>query len=313
MSVSPETYDNILKYGLQASYDAIQDKDSDVLYFCTDTKKIYKGTIDFTDSVVYAATRPTTGIIVGKVYLIGDLTTRSYTTEVYDGSAWHILGNATITSITSETATDSVLPTALAVKTYVDNQIGGSGVVASVAASTTSEGYLTVTDGAGAATEVGVPGVVTTPTYEASTRTFTFPVVGDNDVVVELGKDIFIDSSANNRYENGNIYLYLNDGEGTTDPTELVIPVTGLITDYIGDDTDSIQVDVDATTHHVTANAVLRPNVTTVGSEWTNALKLSSTEGAKGLYVDLTDVEADIAQLDSNLSALATAVGWGTF
>ena len=233
MSVSPETYDNILKYGLQASYDAIQDKDSDVLYFCTDTKKIYKGTIDFTDSVVYAATRPTTGIIVGKVYLIGDLTTRSYTTEVYDGSAWHILGNATITSITSETATDSVLPTALAVKTYVDNQIGGSGVVASVAASTTSEGYLTVTDGAGAATEVGVPGVVTTPTYEASTRTFTFPVVGDDDVVVELGKDIFIDSSANNRYENGNIYLYLNDGEGTTDPTELVIPVTGLITDYI--------------------------------------------------------------------------------
>ena len=51
-----------------------------------------------------------------------------------------------------------------------------------------------------------------------------------------IGKDIFIDSAAPNRYENGNIYLYLNDGTTTAEDTEIVIPVTALVTDYFGDD-----------------------------------------------------------------------------
>ena len=37
--MATKTYPNILKYGLQASYDALGVKDSNVLYFCTDTKK----------------------------------------------------------------------------------------------------------------------------------------------------------------------------------------------------------------------------------------------------------------------------------
>ena len=85
--MATKTYPNILKYGLQASYDALGVKDSNVLYFCTDTKKIYKGDIDFTDSVVLAATKPATGIIAGKLYVLAD----TGTVEVYAGGAWHVV------------------------------------------------------------------------------------------------------------------------------------------------------------------------------------------------------------------------------
>ena len=144
--------------------------------------------------------------------------------------------------------------------------------------------------------------------------TFTFPVAGESDVVVELGKDIFIDPEGNNRYEDGFIYLYLNDGTQSEDPTELVIPVTGLIVDYLGGETDSVVLTVDANTHVVTADVVLRPDVETPGSEWENALKLSTTAGAKGLYVDLTDTQEGIDQNEADIAALATATtSWGTF
>ena len=33
MAITPKTYPNILKYGLQASYDSLAAKDSNVLYF----------------------------------------------------------------------------------------------------------------------------------------------------------------------------------------------------------------------------------------------------------------------------------------
>ena len=70
MAVVAKTYPNILKYGLQAAYNDIAVKDPNVLYFCTDTKKIYKGNVDFTDSVVLATSHAeVTSPIVGKLYV----------------------------------------------------------------------------------------------------------------------------------------------------------------------------------------------------------------------------------------------------
>ena len=354
MSVAAHTsYPNILKYGLQASYNALETKDSSVLYFCTDTKKIYKGSIDFTDSVVYETNKDSVSApIVGKLYVFSS----SGTCEVYNGSTWTVVSYPIITSI-GVSADDVHVPSAKAVKDYVDAQMTGGDVVKSIAQKMTTDatpqpvrGTFTYTTGDNTDHDVQLTGVVTKPTYEASSRTFTFPVAGENDVVVELGKDIFIDPEANNRYEDGYIYLYLNDGSASADPTELQIPITGFITDYFGDNTDSIAVNVDANTHAVTAEAILRPDV---AGTFENALKVSSTAGAKGLYVDLSGVEGDIAgleadieridgndstegsiaykikayddttgaamrsdisQLDTNMAALATATTvWGTF
>ena len=288
--MATKTYPNILKYGLQASYDALGVKDSNVLYFCTDTKKIYKGDIDFTDSVVLAATKPATSIIAGKLYVIAD----TGTVEVYSGGAWHVVSYPIATTISA--ASDDVhVATAKAVYDAIQEAISGGSVVNEVKVSN-KEGNVTVVSN-GVETDVAVHGVVTTPSYEAATRKFTFPVVDGDDVVVELGKDIFIDPEANNRYENGNLYLYLNDGSGETKtPTELVIPVTALVKDYFGDDTASIQVDIDNATHKVTAKAVLRADK----EGFTNALKVSEAEGDQGLYVDLS-AYATIAYVDGEI------------
>lgn len=338
MAVTPvATYPNILKYGTKANYLAIQSKDENVLYFCTDSKEIFKGSINMTDNVVViaaAGTKPTAAnAIAGKLYFITD----TGTWEVSDGSAWKVVSYPIVTTIdaTPNNNDDVHVPSAKAVATLVAAAVAGEGVVASVVASETDEATIVVTDGAGNETEVVVPGVVTTPTYDATTRTFTFPISDGDPYVVELGTDIFIDPEADNRYEDGYIYLYLNDGNGG-DPTELAIPVTGLITDYFGDDTDSIQVDINNSTHKVTAALRVRADATgfinalkvssTAGSEgayvqvradatgFTNALKLSTTSGAEGLYVDTSVIESDLATLDENVQHLAAATTvWGTF
>ena len=98
------TYPNILKYGLQASYNALATKDANVIYFCTDSKKIYKGDIDFTDSVVYSTQNSdVTAPIIGKLYVFST----TGTCEVYNGTSWgnfwcfycFVLGGITLISI----------------------------------------------------------------------------------------------------------------------------------------------------------------------------------------------------------------------
>jgi len=298
------TIDNskILYYGLQAAYDALETKDSDILYFCTDSKKIFKGSVEMTEQVRFAATK--SGVaspVSGKLYIFAD----TGTVEVYNGSAWTVVSYPILKSIAggdagiTASSTDVQVPSAKAVYEYVQGIIGGDDVVTNVTADTDAA-TIVVTKGDGSTSDVVVPGVVTTPSYDAETRTFTFPISNDAEhpVVIELGKDIFIDPDANNRYENGNIYLYLNDGTSTTNPTELVIPVTALVTDYFGDDTNTISVNVDNTTHKVTADVRVRPD----GDGFNNLIKVSSTTGAVGLYFDRT-------QLDLNTSAIETLNG----
>ena len=321
MSATPKTYKNILKYGTQANYAALATKDADVLYFCTDTGKLYKGEVDFTNAVVFASTKTgLTNPIVGKTYFFAD----TGTVEAYDPAVpgWKTISYPLVTTIVDSAAgnDDVHVPSAKAVYDFVEAEIaevvGGDMVKAvqqKVDASTSEavEGTIQYVTGDDVAHDVQMTGVVTTPTYDASTRTFTFPVTGKSDVVVELGTDIFIDPTANNRYENGFIYLYLNDGSASSDPTELVIPVTGLVTDYFGNVTDTVTLSVNNSTHQVTADVNVRPDV---AGSFTNALKISSTSGAQGLYVDLSDIEADIEQNTVDIAALAVATtAWGTF
>ena len=306
-----QTYPKILLRGTYAQYLALGSKNPDALYFCTDNGKLFLGTIDYTNDFVAQATDPTgANAVPGKIYY--NTATGDFLTLI--GNEIKTLSFHRVTSISSSLAQeDGSIPSTYAVKQYVDSQTGGGAVVKSVQQKVDSstgdavEGTIQYVTGDDTAHDVEMTGVVTTPTYEASTRTFTFPVTGKNDVVIELGKDIFIDPQGNNRYENGFIYLYLNDGTQSADPTELAIPVTGLIIDYVGGDTYSVTLTVDQNTHVVTADAVLKPDITTAGSEWENALKLSTASGAEGLYVDLDPVYEEIAAL-----AAATTV-WGSF
>jgi hypothetical protein len=84
---------------------------------------------------------------------------------------------------------------------------------------------------------------------------------------------------------------------------------------------------LNSSTHEFTADVVVRPDV---AGTFTNALKVSTTAGAKGLYVDLGAIETDIYNIQNLTPNSSTAVdtildhsdelaniyaawGWGTF
>lgn len=316
-----KVYSNILKYGTQANYNAIETKDSSVLYFCTDTKKIYKGTIDFTDSVVFAATKPNTPI-VGKLYIIAD----TGTAEVYNGSAWTVVSYPTVTSL-SASSTDVQVPSAKSVYDFVtglvDDLAGSSNVVKSIASKSGSNGTITVTKADNSTSDVALTGVVTDPVWNSSTRVLTLPVVGGTAVEVNIGKDIFLDTTANNRYDttDNSIHLYLNDGTGSSDATEIVIPASDLIDVYTGGTTTSATASVSAG-NEITVNVRLKANVAAVAADpengveavagFTNALQIDAVSG--GLYVDLSnyytksEVDALLNGVGGDVTALASRV-----
>ena len=104
MSITPKTYNNILKYGTQAAYEAMASYDDNVLYF-TSAGKLYKGSVDMTESTRIVSTRPSTPV-AGITYLIE--ATSGTTAEVWDGSNWHVIGYPVATVINSDSTNATV-------------------------------------------------------------------------------------------------------------------------------------------------------------------------------------------------------------
>lgn len=290
------TINKIMLVGLQAAYDAMAAHDENKLYFCSDTRNIYKGSDLYTDGIRAVTTLPTTPA-VGVLYH----NTTDDTLQYHNGTAWVVVRPVIAKTITSA-STDNQLVTAKAVYDYVTSAIEdvtGSGAVVQNVAAGSAAGKLAVTTG-GASAEVTVPGVVTTPSYDATTRTIVLPVSDGDPITIALGKDIFVDSTKDNKYNEttGNIELYLNDD------TKIEIPASGLIDVYTG-----------AASTTATAT-VSDDNVITVAvklsSNANNALTIDTVNG--GLLVDLSNyalktyVDDAVADVDSDLTALTTRV-----
>ena len=334
-------YNPILLAGTQAQFDALDGTYVEgKLYFITDTGKLYRANssstvTDFTDDiVVWPATstdvRPAAPI-AGKIYI----NKKNGNVETYTGSAWEIISLPNVTTVGSASDDDHV-PTAKAVWDAIEAAVGTDGIVKSIAQKTTGDpatpviGTIEVTNADDTTYDVALAGLAKLPTYQASDRTFTFTDTSGGSLVVTLGKDEFLDPTANNRYENGYIYLYLNVPDPSvpgSHNTELQIDVSDLIDTYTCGDTTTVDMTLDPNTHVFTADVVVRPDV---AGTVTNALKVNSTEGAKGLYVDLSTIETDIYNLqnltanssdlvdmvldhDAELDNIYAAWGWGTF
>lgn len=271
------SYTGILKYGTQAAYDALATKSESSLYFCTDSGKLYKGSVDFTNSSVIAASKPAAPV-VGKVYILAD----TGTAEIYDGSAWHVISYPAVTTIAS-TSDDLHVPTAKAVYDYVDDALedfaDAATTIKGIAAHTSDAGKITVTKGDDSTSDITVPGLAKAPTWDSTTRKITFAMTTGSDVVVDLGKDIFLDSSADNKYNatTGKIELYLNDGTDSTNPTKIEIPASSLVDTYTAEDTDTVDVTIDG--YKVKADVK-------ISSDANNALTQGTTD--KGLFIDLS-------------------------
>ena len=291
------TIANILKAGLQAAYNQLETKDANTLYFCTDTGKMYKGEVDFTESVKVVATKPDTPV-VGKVYIFQD----TNTVEAYDGNAWHTITPAVSAQVGLSSTHDTV-PTSKAVYDFVTKiaeTITGSDKVITNLASTTP-GKVTYITADEKTHDLELTGVNTGVEYEAKTRKFTFHTVGSEDLVVELGKDIFVDPTGDNSYhpDTKEIWLTLNNRADATAATVIKIPAAGLVNILTGETTSSVKVTVDNASGKIKAEAALKVD----SEEFTNALK--ADEG--GLYVDLSGYTTT-ADLTEKLTAIEAKI-----
>lgn len=300
-----QTYVQILNYGTQAAYEALETKNPNLLYFCQDTGKIFKGAVDFTNHVVIAASKPVTPV-AGKIYFLAD----TNTVEVYVNDAWKVISYPTTTTV-DVNSDDSHVATAKAVydaiMKAVENVVGADSTISAIEAGEQA-GTVKVTKGDGSTETVRINGVVTKPTWDAEARKLTIPVTGEADVVINFGKDIFIDPTANNGYSEatGNIELYLNDGTEGKEPTKISIPASALIDVYTGTTSNGTSVTV-GDDNTIKVDLVLDPDSN-------NALTLT----AAGLKVDLsayaktTDVTSAVSAVQNNVATLEQTVSGHT-
>ena len=289
--------EKFLLVGLQASYNAMETHDANKLYFCSDTKNIYKGDDLYTDGVRKVTVRPTTPAI-GVLYIV----TSTGTLDMYDGNEWSVVVPK-VSKTVSISSTDDEIPTAKAVYDYItrmlEDLIGSGDIITDVTASDTVAAIKVSKNGEDV--DVVVKGVVTEPTFDAVTRKITLPVTGKEEpIVIELGKDTFLDSTKDNKYnpETKAIELYLNDG------SKIEIPAEALVDVYTGGS---------STTARVT---VSDGNVITVDVKLStaegNGIKIDAENG--GLIVDLSpyakteDVQADLDAIGDRIDGVETNV-----
>lgn len=115
----------IFRSGLYADYLNLETKDEDVLYFCTDTKQIFKGTIDVTQEYQQVYNKPDDPA-VGILYASSE----NGTVETYNGASWvevfaPIVGTDTVYSVplpAGETSVNLPMPNeGDVVDIYTDN------------------------------------------------------------------------------------------------------------------------------------------------------------------------------------------------
>ena len=295
------TYTKILNAGTQAAYEALATKNPNLLYFCTDTGKLFKGSVDFTNNLVAVSTKPAAPI-AGKVYVIAD----TDTVEVYVNNAWKVLSYPvdTIIDINSDDVhVASAKAVYDAIQKAVEGVATGANTVKSVEAGE-ADASVKVTKGDGTTTEVVIPGVATTPVWDSASRKLTIPVTGADDVVVNIGKDVFIDPTAQNGYnaETNTIDLYLNDGNGETESTKISIPAAALVDIYTGGTTSTATASV-SDDNVVTVNVKLDPAATNGISVTANGLMVDLSA-----YAKTTDVEGLVDAVDDKVTELTGTV-----
>ena len=216
------TYTQILRQGTYAQYLAIPTKDANLLYFCTDNGKLYKGTVDFTDSFVSvtAETLPAVADAVpGKIYYISDES--RFVTKI-SGAYVPIertldVATSDTTSSISASSVDSHVPSTKNVYLYgqeiLAQATGGSAVVKDVEAGQVVGG-VKVTKGDNSHTTFVVPGLVSaaaagsnaaeidiTNTTDGSSTTIVVPGVvtgvaaGSSDAQISITNSTGADST----------------------------------------------------------------------------------------------------------------------
>ena len=331
-TISARTFEQkILFAGTQANYNALATKDTSKLYFTTDTNKLYKGSTDFSAAVRVVSALPASGSAANNVlYVVNNSGFKSAAYTVDGGANYVTIALAYLTSTTgidddstTGNADDTTVPTTKAVVDYVTSKVGNSGAVTSISAHTTDKAKFSYNVAGGStATDVEIPGVVTLPTWNSSTRVLTLPVTAfgstsAQNVEVNIGKDALCDDAEYDATTE-KIKFWTNTHTKADYPNDpsFEIDVAALITEIVVADTDSVDMTLTVNTagsgnHEIKADVKLatKTNVT----NYATILDGTSTGETAGIMVNLSTIEDSITNVDTSVANLETALTtWGT-
>ena len=281
-------------YVTRAAFDAAQasEKTSDKLFFLSDTKEIYRGTENFTQSVILVEEYPETPA-VGKLYI------NSATLEgkIYNGTTW----TTVIQPVQSTLAkTDTAKPVSgKAVADYVaaeiDKVTGSSSLVSNVTyASATNT--LTVTKADSTSSSIPLENVAADLEYNKSTGKLNVKNASGTIIGTGINLDLerFI-KEASYDSKTHKITLTFNDA---SDPLE--IDVHDLVDTYTARNTSTVQLTV--TGNEFAAEAI-------VSADEGNMLRKTDN----GLFVAATDISNKISKVASpTTGAVATLTADGS-
>lgn len=247
--------------GTAAAYASLESKNAEKLYFLNDTGEIYFGSTKYGGAVKLVTEVPATGE-TNTLYVVNNGTDGVY---AWNGTAIVNIVKGVATTI-SEDSTDDKVTTAKAVFDYVKSVVGS-----------------------------GTAGLAKKPTYEAENRVITIPVVGEDDVVINLGKDLVVTNGV------------LVDGDGE-DAGKKFIQLT--LTSG-----DVIKINVNDLVDIYTGGATSTASVTVADDNTiTVAVKVSTTDGNRltidenGLFVAKQDADEEVLSGTEKLIPSSKAV-----
>ena len=273
----------------QSDYYSISSIDSNGLYFLEDSKQLYLGSVEITESLVFVDNwSSVTSPVVGKFYL--NTITGEFKCCDKNGLRTLVPPVAASSDDFSDPDKRNYFASISVIKDFVEAKIGQSTAgVSSVEYDTTTGSIDVVKDGE--TLHNPLTGVAHEPTYE--NLILTIPVYGGEDIVVDLPKDNFVRSG---RYEpdyplpdppGGHgpaIVLVVGDGEYAR---EIVIPADVLFQAYTGGSTDTVDVRINDQTHAITASVKL--------SEAANNIIKANDDGLFADYGDFAPKNADLS------------------
>lgn len=325
------TLEKLFLKGLKDSYDKLDPKNENTIYLCTDSRELFAGSLLFTGGLrTYTGNLPTVPA-TEVLYFNVETGVGSY----YTGTEWKTAIHATITAITTG-ADDNTIPTAKAVKDYVDELVaeitGGSGIVTDVGAKAGANGTIVVTKGDGSTQDVGLTGVAHDVVYDSASLKLTIPMVGGTDLVINLPKDNFVESGAYNAATKA-IDLTLKDGtvvsipaaslidiytsgSGANDTVSITVTDDNKISATIKVDTTGVlgikadgTLTIDLTAYAtVTSVEALQDAIDILNGDATTAGSVAKALADAKAYADTLNTAMDVRMSDAE-----NALTWGTF
>lgn len=226
----------VLFYAVTAEqYANLATKNDNAIYFITDGNRIYKGSMPYAHPVAVVDEFPTAGES-GTLYIHKN----TYEAKTYNGTTWVTVSLPVVTSI-GTSPTNAQLPTAQAVKNYLDGEIvkvnsGLSGAISNVGYDAESKS-ISVQKGSGDPIVTALTGFFDGVSFDGSTGELSFTANGGTPVKVNLPVEQFLSAAT---YDNVSNILTLT----LSNETKFDVNLADLVDTYSGESSNTATVSV---------------------------------------------------------------------